>query len=80
LLAIYWLDLGAIGFFVAVALGFCAFAAMAVNIVLKLKKLLRQRLEFRYTATLELFHHGRRYCLRFSDQHLCQHRPARPDA
>jgi hypothetical protein len=37
MLAIYWLDLGAIGFFVAVAPGFCAFAAMAVNIMLKLK-------------------------------------------
>ena len=37
LLAIYWLDLGATGLFVAVALGFCAFAAMAVSIMLKLK-------------------------------------------
>ena len=37
MLAIYWLDLGAIGFFVAVALGLRAFAAMAVNIMLKLK-------------------------------------------
>jgi hypothetical protein len=37
MLAIYWLDLGAIGFFVAVAPGFCAFAAMAVNIMFELK-------------------------------------------
>ncbi len=37
MLAIYWLDLGAIGFFVAVAPGFCAFAAIAVNLTLKLK-------------------------------------------
>jgi putative MATE family efflux protein len=37
LLSIYWLDLGTIGFFVAVAIGFCAFAAMAVSIVLKMK-------------------------------------------
>lgn len=28
---------GAIGFFVAVAIGFCAFAAMAVSIMFKLK-------------------------------------------
>jgi Na+-driven multidrug efflux pump len=38
LLAIYWLDLGAIGFFVAVAIGFCAFAAMAVSIMFRLKE------------------------------------------
>jgi hypothetical protein len=37
MLATCWLDLGAIGLFVAVALGFCAFAAMAVSIMLKLK-------------------------------------------
>jgi hypothetical protein len=37
LLAIYWFDRGAIGFFVTVTLGFCAFAAMAVSIMLKLK-------------------------------------------
>ena len=37
LLAIYWLDLGTIGFLVAVAIGFCAFAAMAVSIVQKIK-------------------------------------------
>jgi hypothetical protein len=33
--AIYWLGLGAIGFFAAVAIGFCAFAAMAVRIMLR---------------------------------------------
>jgi putative MATE family efflux protein len=38
LIAIYWLDLGAIGFFVAVAIGFCAFAAMAVSIMLRVKE------------------------------------------
>src|SRR5258706_11891370 len=32
LLAIYWLDLGAIGFFFAVAIGFCAFALMARSV------------------------------------------------
>jgi len=37
LIAIYWLDLGAIGFFVAVAIGFCAFAAMALSIMLRVK-------------------------------------------
>jgi Na+-driven multidrug efflux pump len=37
LLAIYWLDLGAIGFFVAVALNFCASAVMAISILFKLK-------------------------------------------
>ena len=37
LLAIYWLDLGTIGFFVAVAIGFCAFAAMAVSIMFRVK-------------------------------------------
>jgi Na+-driven multidrug efflux pump len=38
LIAIYCLDLGAIGFFVAVAIGFCAFAAMAVSIMLRVKE------------------------------------------
>jgi Na+-driven multidrug efflux pump len=38
LIAIYWFDLGTIGFFVAVAIGFCAFAGMAVNILLRVKK------------------------------------------
>jgi hypothetical protein len=37
LIAIYWFDLGAIGFFVAVAIGFCAFAAMAVSIMFRVK-------------------------------------------
>ena len=37
LIGIYWFDLGAIGFFVAVAIGFCAFAAMAVSIMLRVK-------------------------------------------
>ena len=37
LLAIYWLDLGAIGFFVAVAIGFCGFAAMAVSLMFRVK-------------------------------------------
>ena len=37
LIAIYWLDLGAIGLFVAVAMGFCAFAAMAGAIMLRVK-------------------------------------------
>jgi putative MATE family efflux protein len=35
LIGIYWFDLGAIGFFVAVAIGFCAFAGMAVSIMLR---------------------------------------------
>ena len=30
--------LGAIGFFAAVAIGFCAFAAMAVSIMLRVKE------------------------------------------
>jgi hypothetical protein len=34
LLAIYWFDLGATGFFVAVAIGFSGFAAMAGSIML----------------------------------------------
>jgi hypothetical protein len=38
LIAIYWLGLGAIGFFAAVATGFCAFAAMAVSIMLRVKE------------------------------------------
>jgi putative MATE family efflux protein len=37
LIAIYWLGLGAIGFFAAVAIGFCAFAAMAVSIMFRAK-------------------------------------------
>ncbi len=35
LLAIYWLDLGAAGFFVAVAIGFFGFATMAASIMLR---------------------------------------------
>jgi putative MATE family efflux protein len=37
LIAIYWLNFGTTGFFIAVAIGFCAFAAMAVNIMLKIR-------------------------------------------
>ena len=35
LAAIYWLDLGVIGFFVSVALGFCAYAALALLAMLR---------------------------------------------
>src|SRR6266576_307975 len=38
LIGVYWFDLGAIGFFVAVAIGFCAFAGMAVSIMLRVKE------------------------------------------
>jgi putative MATE family efflux protein len=38
LVAIFWLDLGAIGFFVAVAIGFCAYAAMTVAAMLRVKE------------------------------------------
>ena len=38
LVAIFWLDLGAIGFFVAVAMGFCAYAALTVAVMLKVKE------------------------------------------
>jgi Na+-driven multidrug efflux pump len=38
LVAIFWLDLGVIGFFVAVAMGFCAYAAFTVTVMLKAKK------------------------------------------
>jgi len=37
LIGIYWFDLGAIGFFAAVAIGFCLFAAMAVCIMLRVR-------------------------------------------
>ena len=37
LMAIYWFGFGAIGFFTAVAIGFCAFAAMAASIMLRVK-------------------------------------------
>ncbi|MEH2482327.1 hypothetical protein V1282_005684 [Nitrobacteraceae bacterium AZCC 2146] len=38
LIGIYWFDLAAIGFFVAIAIGFCASAAMAVNIMLRMNE------------------------------------------
>jgi len=38
LVASTWLDLGAIGFFIAVAIGFCAYAALAVAVVLRVKQ------------------------------------------
>ena len=38
LVAIYWLDLGATGFFVAVAIGFCAYAALTVAAMLRVKE------------------------------------------
>jgi Na+-driven multidrug efflux pump len=37
LIAITWLDLGAIGFFVAIAGGFCAYAAMTAAAMLRVK-------------------------------------------
>jgi putative MATE family efflux protein len=37
LIAIYWLDLGATGFFAAVALGFCAYAMLTVWAMLRIK-------------------------------------------
>ena len=37
LIAIYWLDLGAIGFFVAVASGFCAYAALTAAAMFRVK-------------------------------------------
>jgi putative MATE family efflux protein len=38
LAAIYWLDLGAIGFFVAIAGGFCAYAALTAAAIFKVKE------------------------------------------
>ena len=38
LIAIYWLDLGQVGFFVAVAGGFCAYAALATAATLRVKE------------------------------------------
>jgi putative MATE family efflux protein len=38
LIAIYWLDFGAIGLFVAVAIGFCAYAALTAVAVLKVRE------------------------------------------
>jgi putative MATE family efflux protein len=37
LVAIYWLDLGATGFFIAVALGFCAYAVVSVWATVRIK-------------------------------------------
>jgi putative MATE family efflux protein len=37
LIAIYWLDLGAIGFFAAVAIGFCGYAALTIAALLRVK-------------------------------------------
>jgi Na+-driven multidrug efflux pump len=37
LAAIYWLDLGAAGFFVAVAIGSCAYAALSIAAMLRVK-------------------------------------------
>ena len=37
LIAIYWLDLGVIGFFVAIAIGFCAYAGLTVYAMFKIK-------------------------------------------
>jgi hypothetical protein len=38
LVAIFWLDLGTIGFFAAVAIGFCAYAALTVAAMLRVKE------------------------------------------
>jgi putative MATE family efflux protein len=38
LIAIYWLDLGQVGFFVAVAGGFCAYAMLATGATLRVKE------------------------------------------
>jgi hypothetical protein len=38
LIAVYWLDLGAIGFFVAIAGGFCAYAALTSAAIFRVKK------------------------------------------
>jgi hypothetical protein len=38
LIAIYWLDLGVVGFFAAVALGFVVYAALLVWAVLRVKE------------------------------------------
>jgi len=37
LAAIYWLDLGAIGFFVAIAIGFCGYAALTAAAIFRVK-------------------------------------------
>jgi putative MATE family efflux protein len=38
LIAIYWLDLGSAGFFIAIAGGFCAYAALATGAMLRVKE------------------------------------------
>jgi cytosine/uracil/thiamine/allantoin permease len=38
LIAVYWLDLGAIGFFVGIAIGFCAYAALTTVAMLRVKQ------------------------------------------
>ena len=38
LVAIYWLDLGASGFFVAIASGFCAYAALTTAAMFRVKE------------------------------------------
>jgi Na+-driven multidrug efflux pump len=38
LVAIYWLDLGAIGFFAGIAGGFCAYAALTSAAIFKVKE------------------------------------------
>ena len=38
LIALCWLDLGEIGFFVAIAGGFCAYAALTAAAILRVKK------------------------------------------
>ena len=38
LIAVYWLDLGAIGFFIAIAGGFCTYAALTAAAILRVKK------------------------------------------
>ena len=38
LVAIYWLDLGTTGFFVAIACGFCAYAALTAGALLAVKE------------------------------------------
>jgi Na+-driven multidrug efflux pump len=38
LVAVYWLDLGAIGFFIAIAGGFCAYAALTAVAMCRVKE------------------------------------------
>ena len=38
LVAIYWLELGAIGFFVAIAGGFCAYGALTAAAIYRVKE------------------------------------------